>query len=188
MSEKLNRAPAHLPDAGLRLALEDTVGPDAAARALQQAGHEAGNAIFAILSGGATHEGVSEDSTIADGLGTIEEAAFWQRLSDLCVERGWGQIRFEEVHPGIGALESADWAEADPMAAALRPSCHFTVGLIANLLGRVAGNEVGVLETECRSRGDLNCRFLFGGRHALDQLYTGISAGDTVTDLIADLR
>lgn len=178
MSTKAIQCPAHLPEAALRLSLEATVGHDEAAQALRRAGHAAGDAVFTLIS----------DATAGSELAGLDEADFWQRLSDFCADRGWGRILFDEAHPGVGALESADWAEADPDAASLRPSCHFTVGLIANLLGRIADDAVGVLETECRSRGDLYCRFLFGGRSALEQIYAGIRTGVSVEDLIADIN
>lgn len=171
----------HLPVASvhaLRGALETEVGADASARALQAAGHAAGDAIYAALAaeaapaGGALHE--------------IEQAEFWGRLGDFFYARGWGRLHFEAVHPGIGALESADWAEADPGAGALRPSCHFTSGLIANLLGRTANQDVGALEVECRSRGDLHCRFLFGGQPALERVYDALRRGRDIDGALAE--
>jgi hypothetical protein len=182
----MNRGPAHLPDAALRLSLEATVGPDDAARALHRAGHDAGDSIFALLSEAALGNASGEFQP-ASALAALDETEFWHRLSELLAGRGWGRLYFQAAHPSVGSLESADWAEADPSAASLRPSCHFTVGLLANLLCRVARAEVGVLETACRSRGDLHCRFLFGGRIALDRLYTGICAGVSVDDLLMDL-
>jgi predicted hydrocarbon binding protein len=180
MTERSIKGPEHLSASALhalRHALEEELGADKAARAMNRIGHGAGDALVAALS--------KEIGT--DDLATLDEAEFWHRLGVLFRSRGWGHILFEATHSGIGALESADWAEADPNAAALRPSCHFTVGLLANLLGRVADDEVGVLETACRSRGDLHCRFLFGGRGALDSIYAGMRIGVAVDDLIADL-
>jgi predicted hydrocarbon binding protein len=174
----MTHPPAHLPDATLRRSLEAAVGHDAAARALQLAGHEAGDAIFALLG---------DAEWTAAKLDDLDESEFWQRLNRIFAERGWGELHFEELHAGIGALQSAEWTEADPGIPALRPSCHFTVGMIANLLGRIAGAEVGVIESECRSRGDLQCRFLFGGRTALDQVYAGILAGNTGDELLTSL-
>ncbi len=187
MSQTTNWSPAHLPDAALRRSLEATVGPDDAARALQQAGHEAGDVIFAALHDTLPTDAPSVNGAPTGALAALDEAEFWHRLDTHFAKRGWGRVHFEAVHTGLGALVTADWKEADPNAASLRPSCHFTVGLLANLLGRVAGEEVGVLETECRSRGDLHCRFLFGGRYALSQLYAGIRTGVAVDDLIVDL-
>lgn len=198
MSQTTPRGPAHLPDPALRRSLEATVGADAAASALQRAGYEAGDAIYETLRDAvlrdALHgeeilpnEAAPEDAPPTNALAALEESEFWKRLKAHFIERAWGELHFEEAHPGVGALESADWAEADPDAAALRPSCHFTTGLLANLLGRIAEQEVGVLEVECRSRGDLNCRFLFGGRSALDHLYARLLAGAGAGDAIAEL-
>lgn len=175
--------PTRPPDLGLpvasllalRHALEADLGPDGAARALHRAGHAAGDALFTLLSTGAPGHSPAE----------LGESEFWRRLGALFAERSWGRLAFDAVHPGIGSIESTDWAEADPEGDSLRPSCHFTAGLLANLLGRTAGEEVGVLEVECRSRGDLSCRFLFGGAPALQRLYAALRDGQDVERFLA---
>ncbi len=162
----------------LRNALEANLGGDAAAQALRQAGYAAGDALFPLLAS-------SPDD--AAGASELPEQLFWRRVSDLFVARGWGKLEFAAVHPGLGALETADWVEADASDGALRPSCHFTTGLLANLLGRAAGEEVGVLEVECRSRGDLACRFLFGGHDALGLVYEALAQGQELDQVLAQL-
>lgn len=161
----------------LREALEADVGLATAARALRHAGHAAGDALFPLLA-------PDGDGTAASDL---PEDAFWRRVADLFASRGWGRLQFHALHPGIAALESADWFEADPSGARLQPGCHFTTGLLANLLGRAAGDQIGVLEVECRSRGDLACRFLFGGREALDALHRAIASGEPLEQALAEL-
>jgi predicted hydrocarbon binding protein len=163
----------------LRGALEAEVGVDAAARALRQAGHAAGDALFPLLSAGP--EGAP------DGPGDLPEDTFWRRVADLFSARGWGRLQFEPLHPGLGALEAADWVEASPEDGRLYPSCHFTTGLLANLLGRAAGDRVGVLEVECRSRGDLHCRFLFGGQDALERVHGALARGQDIDRALAQL-
>jgi len=158
----------------MRRALEAELGPTGAARALQNAGHAAGDAFHAILAG---HGDASE----------LPESEFWRRLNDLFAERGWGRLHFEPEHPGIGSLESSDWAEADPGAASPHPCCHFTAGLLANLLGRTAGQDVGILEVECRSRGDLRCLFYFGGAEALQRVYVALQEGRSAESALTEL-
>lgn len=165
----------------LRRALIGQVGPDAAARALRRAGHAAGDAVFATLA----HD-VARSET-PDGPEDLETVQFWTRLAQFFAACGWGHLAHEPVHAGVGALDSADWVEADPADAASRPSCFFTTGLLANVLGRTADAAVGVLEVECRSRGDLRCRFLFGGAAALGPLYTGLVAGQDLDAALAAL-
>jgi predicted hydrocarbon binding protein len=149
----------------LRNALVASVGPDAAADALRAAGYAAGDAFFRILTAG---DGESIAQLGAD--------LFWQRLSLLFSARGWGHLSYSEAHPGVGSLHAGDWAEAigDGSGDA---TCHLSTGLLANLLGQVAGSEVAVLEVECRGRGDQRCRFLFGGRDAVYAVYERLSAG-----------
>ncbi len=161
----------------LRAALESKVGGDAAAEALREAGHAAGDALFPLLAAGGSTEAPGE----------LTEAVFWHRVADLFSARGWGHLQFEAVHPGLGALEATDWVEANSADGTLRPSCHFTTGLLANLLGRAAGEDVGVLEVECRSRGDLACRFVFGGRDALDAVYAALLNGQELDQALAHL-
>ena len=157
--------------AALRRALASEVGADAAARALASAGHAAGDALFTQL-------GTSEGD---------DEAAFWRKLTQLFISRGWGIIIHSNVHEGIGALEAGDWVEADPEAYSPRPSCHFTTGMLANLLGNAAGAPVTVLEVECRSRGDARCRFFFGSTEAMQALYDRVGTGASADAALAEL-
>lgn len=173
-----------LPAASLRLALEATIGPDEAARALQNIGQDLAARIYDRLTGALQDDA----ATAALEPDQLDETEFWQRLGRIFTDLGWGSLSFSELHPGVGLLESHDWAEADPESASLRPSCHATVALLANLLGRIANAEVGVLEIACRSRGDLDCRFIFGGRTALGGIYAGLRTGVSLEDLIEDLR
>jgi predicted hydrocarbon binding protein len=164
--------------AALRRALDDVVGADHAAHALQTAGNAAGDAFHDILTG------ASADTSPTDW----SEAAFWRRFAELFARRGWGHLSNERVHDGVGALSADDWVEADPAFGEERPSCSFTAGLFANLLGRVSDDEVAVLEVECRSRGDQRCRFLYGSAAALDAVYARLRSGDAVGETLATLR
>lgn len=179
-----------IPVAGLsalRQALTAELGGDAAAKALQMAGHAIGDTLYELLAGrrisGAAEPGAGDVAS----LGEMSESAFWRRLGELFADRGWGQLTHSAIHPGVGALDSSDWAEADPNSNATRPSCFITTGILANLLGRAAGASIGVLEVECRSRGDLRCRFAFGGREALEALYEGVRAGRDADAALAEL-
>jgi len=173
--------------AALRRALTEEVGPDTAARVLQQAGYAAGDALFPLLAGRAGNSQDTAGEDVDKAIGRLPGSVFWRRLSDLFASRGWGRLHHEDLHPGVGSLESSDWVEADPAAAATRPSCFFSAGVLANILGRTAGVPVGVLEVECRSRGDLRCRFIFGGSAAIDAVYAATLEGRTVEESLAAL-
>jgi predicted hydrocarbon binding protein len=160
--------------AALRQALTAEVGADAAAQALHAAGHAAGDAWYPQLSSG------SEDTGISEG-------TFWRRLNHLFSSRGWGTLNHAPVHPGVGALDANDWVEAQPDAGESRPSCFFTTGVLANLLGNAASADVAVMEVECRSSGAPHCRFLFGSAEALNALYSRVSRGSTVDTALAEL-
>ena len=112
---------------------------------------------------------------------------FWPALDQFFQDSGWGSLRHVPLHPGVGALDSPDWAEAVPESIASRPSCHLSVGMLAELLGRAASGAVAVLEVECRSRGDARCRHLFGGEAALNIVFAEVTAGQSYTEGIARL-
>jgi predicted hydrocarbon binding protein len=168
--------------AALRRELAAAVGGDAAARALQSAGGAAGDAFSrALVHGlGSSPAAADPESAAREMIAALDQATFWRRFGELFVSRGWGHLTMAQLHPGVGALDSTDWVEAD--AGASRPSCFFTTGLLANLLGRVADDDVAVLEVECRSRGDARCRFLFGSPVALEDVYRQMSAGQELAD------
>jgi predicted hydrocarbon binding protein len=159
----------------LRDTLTAQVGARGAADALRAAGYAAGTQLHRILAG--SHE---------DELAALPAEQFWARLALLFSSRGWGQLAYSEAHPGVGSLEATDWGEAND-ARAERPSCHLTTGLLANLLGQVAGAEIAVLETECRTAGHQRCRFLFGGTAALHAVYDRLSAGETADAALAQI-
>jgi hypothetical protein len=41
---------------------------------------------------------------------------------------------------------------------------------------------------ECRSRGDLRCRFLFGAQETLQALYDSVADGVAVDEALSSLR
>ncbi|HUF49711.1 MAG TPA: V4R domain-containing protein [Longimicrobiales bacterium] len=161
--------------AALTDALMTRVGAEAAAQALREAGHAAGDALHRILT------------TSGNDVAGMPADRFWQHLSRLFSSRGWGTFAFSQPHPGVGALDTTDWFEARPEAGAAQPCCHFTTGVLANVLGTVAGSDVAVMEVECRTRGDQRCRFLIGGADAVFAVYERMAAGDRADTAIAQL-
>ena len=149
----------------LRRTLVREVGAEATARALQEAGNAAGDALHARLA----------RSSEGDGLGQTPSGSFWDRLAGLFREMGWGTAEHRDLHPGVGALDVRDWFEVDP--GGRRASCPFTTGVLANILGRVAGGEVAVLQVDLPDGAAGGCRFLFGGADALQRLYGGLREG-----------
>ena len=168
--------------AAIRDSLVAEVGADTAAVALRAAGYAAGDALFTALTQPFGGDGGSDGSSLAD----VNAATFWRRMSQMFSTRGWGTLTHAHVHPGVGTFETSNWVEPMPDTAA-RPSCFFTTGLLANLLGHAADSEIAVLEVECRSRGDAQCRFLFGAPPTLEALYQRLRTGEPVDQTIESL-
>ena len=146
----------------LRTTLRTETDGQTANLALQKAGHAAGDAIF---------EKLERD----EALGATPHATFWSRLSSQFREMGWGTVEYEEIHAGVGALTARDWFEIDP--AASTPTCPFSTGVLANILGQVAGQDVAVMVVPCQDESDGCCRFLFGAGPVLRQIYDELREG-----------
>ncbi|MFW5947487.1 MAG: hypothetical protein ACOCUW_03250 [Gemmatimonadota bacterium] len=155
----------------LRKALRHQVGGPQAVQVLQEAGHAAGDSLFRRLDQG-------------DGVEATPHAIFWSRLSSLFREMGWGTVDHEELHSGVGSLVARDWFEVDP--AATTPSCPFSAGMLANILGHLAGQDVAVMVVPGPD-DDRSCRFLFGAGPVLQQVYAELREGRTLETALRDL-
>lgn len=143
--------------------------PAEAARLARQVGFESGSAFHAALAETLPPQDASE-------VGRLPAQAFWAGLGDFFSSLGWGELRFEELHPGVASLSSESWAEAEGRTSQ-QPSCHVTTGLLAEMLSRVAGTDLAVMEVECLTRGDRRCRFLVGSPDALGGVYQQLRQG-----------
>jgi V4R domain len=166
--------------AAVHRALADGRTPAEAAEAARRLGFETGPGFHRALEEWLAATGSGDPSS-------LDPAAFWERLSDFFAAKGWGRLDFERLHPGVAALSSDEWAEAETEGSASYPACHFTTGLLADLLGRASGADLAVLEVECRSKGDARCRFLVGGWDALERVYDELSGGAPYAESIQRL-
>lgn len=152
-----------------------------AATLLRQMGYETGEAFHDALEEwiGERLPGRSPESLGADD--------FWEAFAGFWADFGWGTVRHVQLHPGVGALDCTDWIEAGAAGEAGHSGCHLTTGIFADLLGRVAGGDVAVMEVECASTGGGRCRFLFGGPEVLGTVYTGMTEGVPYDQAVARL-
>lgn len=160
----------------LRHALRREAGPLATVHALQAAGFQAGRAAFDSFR-----------SAVGGDPDSLDEESFWRRLSDFMGGRGWGTLRHDGAHPGVGTLTSSDWAEAEEGSGESQPSCAFTSGMLSGFLTRAAGGPVAVLQVACRSRGDDACVFAFGSEGAIRELYGLLLEGTDFPSALAAL-
>ena len=105
-------------------------------------------------------------------------------LSEFFRSYGWGTLTVRAVGGSALAVDSFDWAEADP-GTAEAPMCFFTAGMLADFLGRLAGETVSVMEVECRSRNDARCRFLSATPAVLQQVYERMTQGTGYEEALA---
>ncbi len=146
--------------------------PDQAIAVLQEAGYAAGEGTYrsfaAWLPGRA---GVDRPEDLDADLLT-------EVLSDFFVHTGWGTLSMSPIGAAAFAVDSTDWAEAEPDSAQT-PMCFFSAGMLADFLGRLSGEPVAVMEVECRSRGDGRCRFLSATPEVLQQVYERMAQGES---------
>jgi predicted hydrocarbon binding protein len=156
-------------------------GGPAAASFLQESGFAGGEEVVIAL----------ETWLDAKGYAAVSELgvdSFASCLSEYFGDIGWGALTIGRVNDAVAALDSADWWESDPASALDHPGCHISTGLLADLLGRVSGQPLAVLEVECRSMGSERCRFLTGSAEALERVYErmvkGFNYGEAVDALV----
>jgi predicted hydrocarbon binding protein len=152
--------------------------PDQVIAVLQETGYAAGEGTYrafaAWLPGRA---GIDRPEDLDAGL--LAEV-----LSDFFVHTGWGTLTMSPVGAAAFAVDSTDWAEAEPDSAQT-PMCFFSAGMLADFLGRLSGEPVAVMEVECRSRGDGRCRFLSATPEVLQQVYEAMTAGQTYEEALS---
>jgi hypothetical protein len=158
----------------MRRALANDRQPLEAVNLLRQVGYEVGEAVHQALSGHLAANGGDARALDAD--------AFWQGVSDYFEGVGWGRVEHRRLHPGVGALDLVDWIEAGSDGGPA--GCHLSTGFFTDLLGRVAGDGVVVMEVP----GDPGrSRLLFGSGETLGAVYQSLAAGSSLDDAIAQL-
>ena len=148
-----------------------THAPDQAITILQEAGYAAGEGLYNAFA--AANSPTDLD---ADLLGPT--------LSEFFTSGGWGTVTVTPVGTGALALDSDDWAEAEP-GTSQTPMCFFSAGMLADFLGRLSEETVAVMEVECRSRGDARCRFLSATPEVLEKVYTEMTQGRSYEEALA---
>jgi hypothetical protein len=84
-------------------------------------------------------------------------------------------------------LDSTDWAEADPSLNIGFPACYYSMGLLADFFGRMAGAQLTCYEVECRSNGAARCRFLLGSAEVIGQVYQRMTEGVGYEQAVTEL-
>jgi predicted hydrocarbon binding protein len=148
-----------------------THAPDQLITILQEAGYAAGDGLYKAFT--AVNNPTDLD---ADLLG--------ETLSEFFANGGWGTLTISPVGTGALALDSSDWAEANP-GTAQTPMCFFSAGMLADFLGRLSDETIAVMEVECRSRGDERCRFLSATPAVLEKVYNDMTAGRSYEEALA---
>lgn len=151
--------------------------PDVAITVLQEAGYASGEGLYrALCTWLVSHAGVQRPDE-------LDASQFGDVLSDFFLKSGWGHFTVTPVGGAALAFDSTDWVEADPGSAQM-PMCFFSSGMLADLLGRVSGEPVAVMEVECRSKGDGMCRFLSASPVTLQEVYEKMTTGMSYTEAL----
>jgi predicted hydrocarbon binding protein len=154
----------------LRRSLTRDLG-DHAAVCLQEAGYAAGESVYrSFCAWLPEYSGVDDPANLdAEVLGEVL-SAFFEAL-------GWGRLTVEQAGTAGLTITSANWAEAEPGGGTDLPSCYVASGLFADFMGRLSGTPVAVMEVECRTRDEDQCRFLLGAPETMEKVYDALAAG-----------
>jgi hypothetical protein len=145
----------------MRRALANDRQPLEAVNLLRQVGYEVGEAVHQALAGHLAANGGDARELDAD--------AFWQGVSDY----------FE----GVGALDLVDWIEAGSDGGPA--GCHLSTGFFTDLLGRVAGDGVVVMEVPAEAG---RSRLLFGSGETLGAVYQSLAGGASLDEALGRLQ
>ena len=145
--------------------------PDQAIAILQEAGYAAGEGLYRAFAA-------------ANNPSDLDADLFAETLSEFFTSSGWGAVTISPVGTGALALDSSEWAEAEP-GTSQTPMCFFSAGMLADFLGRVSDEPVSVMEVECRSRGDARCRFLSATPDVLQRVYEAMTEGRSYEEALS---
>jgi len=148
-----------------------THAPEQAITILQEAGYAAG-------------EGLYKAFIAVNNPADLDADLLAPTLSEFFTSGGWGAVAVTPVGTGALAVDSSDWAEAEP-GTSETPMCFFSAGMLADFLGRLSDETVAVMEVECRSKGDERCRFLSATPAVLEKVYTEMTQGRSYEDALA---
>jgi predicted hydrocarbon binding protein len=143
----------------------------AGAQALQEAGYAAGETTYAAFARWLPAVASVDDPK------DLAAPRMAEVLSRFFSSLGWGTVAAAPLAEAAFAVDSSDWAEAQPDAQLQYPGCYFTSGLLADFVSRIADSPLAVMEVECRSRGDAHCRWLVGSPETLTALYQHMAQG-----------
>lgn len=153
----------------LRAALVRDLG-DGFATVLQESGYAGGETVFGAFADWCARRG-------EDAPDTMSYSMFQQNAAQFFAEAGWGTVTMTPLGDSAVALDTADWAEADPAAAMPYPACYYSAGMLADFFGRVAANQLNCLEVECRTAGAARCRFLLASADVVGHVYQRLTEG-----------
>lgn len=146
---------------------------------LQEAGYAGGEAVF-----GSFQEWLAARGENAEAVGFAE---FQGLAAEFFRDAGWGTLAIGSLQDVVITLDTSDWAEADPSLNIGFPACYYSMGLLADFFGRLAGSPLACYEVECRSNGASHCRFLLGSAEVIGQIYQRMTEGVSYLDAVNEL-
>ncbi len=151
---------------------------DQAAVYLQEAGFAAGEQVYeCFLAWLPGFTGVDDPANLDSG--TLEEvlSAFFEAL-------GWGTLTMTSAGKGALFITATDWAESEPGGSSPQPSCYVTSGILTDFLARLSSVPVAVMEVECRTRADRQCRFIAGAPEMLEAVFSALADGESYESVL----
>jgi hypothetical protein len=142
---------------------------------LQEMGYAGGVTVHASFAAWLTARGDARTPDSLD-IGTFRALAV-----EYFHETGWGALALSALGEGLMALDSDDWAEADPAAELPYPGCYVTSGMLGAFFSMVGNVPLAAMEVECRSTGASRCRWVLGSAEAIQHVYDGMARGEPYT-------
>ena len=161
----------------VRRALTSDREPMEAVTLLRTIGFELGGAVDQALR---AHVSQASGGAAPDALDADQ---FWRSAGGFFQQLGWGKVEHSRPHAGVGALELSEWIESGSEGGPA--GAHLSTGIFTDLLGRLAGAPVVVMEVPAAAAG--TTRLLFGSGETLGALYQSLSGGASLDEALARL-
>jgi hypothetical protein len=122
--------------------------------------------------------------------GDLPISFYLQVLRKVWAVHGWGQLQLSFDLRDRGFIEAqVDRAMYSDVVGSLgRTSNHLTAGILASLVGDIAGRDLECVEIASTSRGDQECRFLVGIKARTEIVESWVKQGRSPDEIVTAIQ
>jgi len=122
--------------------------------------------------------------------GDLHVGAYLQILRRTWSLRGWGRldVNFDLQSQGFIEVQIDHSVYSEVVGNLGRPSEALVSGILASLVGDMAGRDLECAQTECKSNGDSRSTFLIGMSSRIEVIHAWVKQGKPHGQIVTDIR